>query len=317
MVRIGVNGFGDIAKMLIGLGEDDAEIAITHINTDKSVQQIADLLQEAIPSGVPLQIDSVSNRLLLRGKEILITCQPQPVLIPWGETSVTHVVDLGEMGTSRSILQSHLRESVRSVILAGAPSDSSIGRLVGMGLNEMEILPEDDILVLASPCAQAAALILKVLHDEFGVVRALLNAGDTSIRCGQTEGISEESSHDIRAIHQLIPEMRNCFDGNVLNLAPTSAPIVSLVAELHFSSTAHEVREAFRRYAEGPLLHLIHYKQETSYQQLTDEEIPALIFEAAATKVIEGHLVQVTGWHSGTRGHAARIIDLIKHTSQI
>lgn len=328
-VKIGINGFGRIGKMVFRLMEGRSDMEVTHINDKMDTRLMAHLLKyDSIHGRFKADIDCDETHLMVNGRKILVTNYPTPEEIPWEKTGVSYVIDSCGRFKTREKLQGHLRGTVKRVILSCPPDDASIERTIVMGVNDQTISERDDIISNASCTTNCIAVMLKVMHDEFGIVRGFMNTvhpttNNQNLQDGYHSdyrrarsaiaNIIPTTSSAVRAVHLVLPEMRNIFDGFATRVPVADCSFVELTAELQRPTTAHDIREAFRRYADGPLAGILEFSNDPLVSSDITDNPHSAIFDALATKVIGGNFVQILGWYDNECGYSSRIIDLLKH----
>lgn len=328
-VKIGINGFGRIGKMVFRLMEGRSDMEVTHINDKMDTRLMAHLLKyDSIHGRFKADIDCDETHLMVNGRKILVTNHPTPEEIPWEKTGVSYVIDSCGRFKTREKLQGHLRGTVKRVILSCPPDDASIERTIVMGVNEHTISESDDIISNASCTTNCIAVMLKVMHDEFGIVRGFMNTvhpttNNQNLQDGYHSdyrrarsaiaNIIPTTSSAVRAVHLVLPEMRNIFDGFATRVPVADCSFVELTAELQRPTTAHDIREAFRRYADGPLTGILEFSNDPLVSSDITDNPHSAIFDALATKIIGGNFVQILGWYDNECGYSSRIIDLLKH----
>ncbi len=328
-VRIGINGFGRIGKMVFRLMEGRDDMVVTHINDKMDTRLMAHLLRyDSIHGRFAADISCDETHLYVNGRTILVTNCTSPEEIPWGDSGVNIVIDSCGRFKTRERLRGHLRDSVRKVILSCPPDDASIERTVVMGVNDHTLTATDDIVSNASCTTNCIAVMLKVVNDEFGIKRGFMNTvhpttNNQNLQDGYhadyrrarsaIANIIPTTSSAVRAVHLVLPEMRNIFDGFATRVPVADCSFVELTAELNSPTTAHDIREAFRRYADGPLNGILEYSEDPLVSSDITDNPHSAIFDALATKVIGGNFIQILGWYDNECGYSSRIIDLIKH----
>ena len=332
-VKIGINGFGRIGKMVFRLLEGREDFVVTHINDKMDTRLMAHLLKyDSIHGRFGAEIDFDESHIVVNGRKILVTNYPSPEQIPWDTTGVTYVIDSCGRFKTRPALQGHLRGGVKRVILSCPPDDASIERTVVMGVNHLTLQPDDDIISNASCTTNCIAVMLKVVNDEFGMRRGFMNTvhpmtNNQNLQDGfhsdyrrarsALANIIPTTSSAIRATQLVIPEMKNIFDGFATRVPVADCSFVELTAELHHETTAHDIRETFRRYADGPLKGFLEFTNDPIVSSDITNNPHSAIFDALATKVIGGNFIQILGWYDNEYGYSSRIIDLIKYINSL
>lgn len=328
-IKLGINGFGRIGKMVFRLAEEDSNIEVTHINDKMDTRMMSYLLKyDSVHGRFNADIDFDEEHLIVNGRKILVTNNMQPSDIAWETTGVEVVLDSSGHFKTASKLQPHLRDSVKRVILSCPPDDESIERTVVMGVNHGTIRPEDRIISNASCTTNCIAVALKVVNDEFGVVRGFMNTvhpttNNQNLQDGYhsdyrrarsaMDNIIPTTSSAVRATKLVIPEMANIFDGFATRVPINDCSFVELTAELHEQVTTRMIKDAFLRHANGDLKPYLEYTEDPIVSSDVTNNSHSAIFDALATKVIGGNFIQLLVWYDNECGYSSRIIDLIKY----
>ncbi len=320
--RIGINGFDGNARMILRLLKGENGLEVTHINDTMPPEQMSRLLtHDALRGGFPFSIDYDENHLIVNGKNILVTHFETAEEIPWDAEGVEFVLENHEKFQTHDQLRGHLHSGVRNVILSYLPDNLALCRTIAMGINHFDFQPNDGILSVATGEVNCGAILLKVLHDEFGVARSFMNAvrpaKDSQLipptSDAFSQGMSVTIADAVRAIPAIMPEMRGLFDGCATSVPVVGGSYVELTAELYHGTTAHDVREAFRRHAAGPLSGILDFSRDSIAGRDALGKPHSALFDAPATKIIGENLVQILGWFDETASTSNRIIDIIKY----
>lgn len=329
-IKIGINGFGRIGKMVFRLAENDPHVQVTHINDKMDIRLMAHLLKyDSIHGRFNANISiKDDNHLMVNKKEIFVTNEMSPVDIPWSKTSVDVVVDSSGHFKTADKLQAHLQQGVQRVILSCPPDDNSIQRTVVMGVNHKLITSDDRIISNASCTTNCIAVALKVLNDEFGIVRGFMNTvHPTTNNQNLQDGVHSDyrrarsamnniiptTSSAVKTTKLVIPEMTNIFDGFATRVPINDCSFVELAAELHQQVTTRNIKDAFMRHAEGDLKPYLEYTEDPIVSSDITDNPHSAIFDALSTKVIGGNFIQLLVWYDNEYGYSSRIIDLIKY----
>ena len=327
--KIGINGFGRIGKMVFRLAEGEPDIEITHINDKMDTRLMAHLLKyDSIHGRFNADIDFDNDHLIVNGRKILVTNQMHPADIPWDRTGVEVVIDSSGRFKTAPLLQPHLGGTVQRVILSCPPDDDSIERTIVMGVNHNTILEEDRIISNASCTTNCIAIALKVINDEFGMVRGFMNTvhpttNNQNLQDGYHSdyrrarsalaNIIPTTSSAVKTTKLVIPEMANIFDGFATRVPIVDCSFVELTAELHSQVTTRDIKDAFLRHANGELKPYLEYTEDPIVSSDITNNPHSAIFDALSTKVIGGNFIQLLVWYDNEYGYSSRIIDLIKY----
>ena len=268
----------------------------------------------------------------MNDKKIPVTSGRHPADIPWDASGAMYVVESSGLFTTRPELEKHLQGSVRTVILSSPPGDDLIDRTVVMGINHHQILPSDRIISNASCTTNCVALMLRVLHDAFGVKKAFMNTvhpytnnqstldgPHPDFRRARAAAVNliPTTSSAIRSVALVMPEMTNLFDGFATRVPVPDGSFVELTALLNHAATAPAIRDAFRHASQNNLKGLLAYCNDPIVSSDIINNPHSAIFDALSVKVIGDDFVQVLAWYDNESGYSNRIIDLLKHISTL
>jgi len=328
-VRLGINGFGRIGRLVAraALSRDDIEIVAVNDLTDAST--LAHLFRYDSVHGVYKgEVESPEEGILkIDGKEIKVLSERDPANLPWKELGVDIAVESTGLFTKRESAAKHLDAGAEKVIISAPATDPDI--TVVMGVNEDKIDKENHKIISNASCTTNALVpVVKVLMDSFGLERGymttihaytndqvILDAPHKDLRRARAAAMSiiPTSTGAARATGLVIPEMKGKLDGVAMRVPVFDASVVDLVAILSREVTREEVNEAVKSaslsdrmkgilaYTEDPIVSID--VVGTSYSS---------VFDAQSTMVM-GDLVKVVSWYDNEWGYANRVVDLARY----
>ncbi len=328
-VKIGINGFGRIGKLVFRLLSDTPGLEVVQLNDKMNSELIAHLLRyDSVHGRYNADVTFDRENIFVNGRQIRVSSNPDPSAIRWQETGTELVIDSSGSFTTRSLLEGHLNQGVRVVILSCPPADDSIERTVVLGVNNHQITSSDTIVSNASCTTNCAAIMLKVLRDEFGVSRAFMNTvhpptnsqnlqdgfhSDFRRARSALNNIILTTTSAVRTMHLLFPDMKEKFDGFATRVPVSDCSLVEMTAQLKKDVTVQQVNEAFGNYANGTLKGLLEYCSDPVVSSDIRGNYHSAVFDSLSTKVIGGDMVQIVAWYDNESGYSARIVDLIHY----
>jgi len=330
-VKIGINGFGRIGKLVFQLISETSGFEVVHINDKMNTDLMAHLLKyDSLHGKFSGEVSHDASHIIVNGKKILVTNYAKPSDIQWQETSADIVVDSCGKFKTRPLLEGHLDHGVKKVILSCPPDDDSIERTVVMGVNSNEISPSDTIISNASCTTNCVVVMLKVLKEEFGVKRAFMNTVHpttnnqnlqdgyhTDFRRARSaiNNIIPTTTSAIKTTHRIFPEMKNTFDGFATRVPVADCSFVELTAQLEKSVSVEQINDAYLKHSKNSLSPYLEYCTDPVVSSDINNNYHSAVFDSLATKVTGGDLIQIIAWYDNECGYSARIVDLIKHIS--
>lgn len=330
-LKVGINGFGRIGKLVFRIIEEQPEIEVVHINDKMNTQLMAHLLKyDSLHGKFNAEVTFDSDHIYVNNREILVTNLSFPSEIPWNKSNVELVVESSGRFKTHSLLEGHLHNGVKKVILSCPPDDNSIQRTVVMGVNHQTIQPTDIIISNASCTTNCVALMLKVIHEVFGFKKGFMNTvhpttNNQNLQDGYhpdfrrarsaISNIIPTTSSAVKTTQLVMPEMRGIFDGFATRVPIPDCSFVELTAELKSSASVGKINEAFLHYAKNELKNYLEYTEDPIVSSDMNNNPHSAVHDALATRVLGGDLIQILGWYDNEFAYSTRIIDLIKYIS--
>jgi glyceraldehyde 3-phosphate dehydrogenase len=230
------------------------------------------------------------------------------------------------MFLTREILLGHLESGAKKVILT-CPPQNALDKTIIIGINENTLTENDRIISNASCTANSVAPMLKVLHQKFGIVQAFMNtvhpatnnqrlidAPHKDLRRSRTAltNIIPTTSTAIPIIIELMPFLKNRFDGLATRVPVEDGSLIEITAQLNSQVTSEEINKAFYDASVGQLKNIIHYCSDPIVSSDVIGNPHSLVFDSLLTKVLSGNFVQVIGWYDNEYGYSNRVVDLAK-----
>lgn len=332
-VKIGINGFGRIGKLVFRYSEQEPELEVTHINDKMGIELMSHLLKyDSIHGKLDAKVVIEGNCLLVNDRKILITNEENPSEIPWDESGVKIVVDSsGKFKTSQK-LEGHMRKGVRKVILSSPAEKNMIERTIVLGVNEGDLKAEDKFISNASCTTNCIAVVLKVLLDKFGIEKAFMNTvhpftNNQNLQDGfhkdfrrarsAYNNIIPTTTSAIDTTGLVLPEMLGKFDGFATRVPVADCSFVELTAVLKNEVTVNEINNIFKEYSNTQMKEYLEYCDEPIVSSDITNNRHSAIFDSLATKVLGGNLLQILVWYDNESGYSSRIIDLIKKVNAL
>ncbi len=327
-IRIGINGFGRIGKMVFRLASNTQGLEVVHVNDKMDTGLMSHLLKyDSVHGKCDGKIDYDDSHIIVNGIKILVTNYNNPSEIPWDKSNADIVVDSCGKFLEKPLLEGHLDNGAKKVILSCPANDDSMDRTVVMGVNNTLIKKRDRVISNASCTTNCVAIMLQVLKEEFGIKRAFMNTvhpttNNQNLQDGfhsdyrrarsAINNIIPTTSSAIKTTKIIFPELENCFDGFATRVPVSDSSFVELTAQLDKKVTVESINEAFLRHSETDLKAYLEYCEDPIVSSDVNNNRHSVIFDSLATKVLGEDFIQILGWYDNECGYSARIIDLIR-----
>lgn len=330
MVRVAINGFGRIGRLVFRIGYKNLDIVAINDITD--ARTLGHLLKYDTNYGrFEGEVDIREESLVVDGKEIPVYSERDPGKLPWRELDVDVVVESTGVFRSRDKAAKHLEAGAKKVIITAPSKGEPADVTLVLGVNHEKYDPEKhDVISNASCTTNCLAPIAKVLHENFGIKYALMTTvhsytndqrvldlphRDLRRARAAAMNIIPTTTGAAKAIGLVIPELDGKMHGISIRVPTSTVSIVDLVAEIDAEPTEDEVRQAFKKAAEGELKGILQYVDEPLVSVDFKGNPHSAIYDALETYV-RGNLVKVLAWYDNEYGYANRVVDLIHYISK-
>lgn len=329
-LRIGINGFGRIGRPVFKIAQEkfgkDAEIVLINDLTDPKT--LAHLLKYDSTYGkYDGEVQAKEHSIVVNGKEIEICAETKPENIKWGEYGVDVVIESTGRFTSKESAMAHVAGGAKKVIISAPAKNEDI--TVVMGVNEDKYDPEKHVVISNASCTtNCLAPVAKVLHENFGIVRGLMNTihsytndqrildqPHSDLRRSRAAALSiiPTTTGAAKAVSLVLPELKGKLTGLSMRVPTPTVSVVDLVADLEKNVTVEEVNAAMKRAAENELKGILEYCDEPLVSIDFKQNPHSSILDALSTMVIQDNMVKIIAWYDNEWGYSNRIVDLIKY----
>lgn len=329
-LRVGINGFGRIGRPVFKIAQEkfgkDAEIVLINDLTDPKT--LAHLLKYDSTYGVyGGEVKAKEHSIVVNGKEVEICAETKPENIKWGEYGVDVVLESTGRFTSKESAMAHVAGGAKKVIISAPAKNEDI--TVVMGVNEDKYDPEKHVVISNASCTtNCLAPVAKVLHENFGIVKGLMNTihsytndqrildqPHSDLRRSRAAALSiiPTTTGAAKAVALVLPELKGKLTGLSMRVPTPTVSVVDLVAELEKNVSVEEVNAALKRAAENELKGILEYCEEPLVSIDFKGNPHSSILDALSTMVIQDNMVKIISWYDNEWGYSNRIVDLIKY----
>jgi glyceraldehyde 3-phosphate dehydrogenase len=326
--KVGINGFGRIGRLalkaIIQRCGGKAEVAAVNDLTDAKTN--AHLFKYDSNYGIYAgKIEAKDDYIVVDGKEIKVLAERDPAKIPWRDYGVDIVIESTGLFTQASKAAAHLQGGAKKVIISAPAKEEDISII--LGVNEGQYDPAEHRIISNGSCTtNCIAPVIKVLHQNFGIVHGLMTTvhaytNDQKIldvfhrdlrraRAAATN-IIPTTTGAARVVGVVIPELQGRLHGIALRVPTPVVSVVDFVADLNRKVSAEEVNDAFRKAADGKLKGILEYCDEPLVSSDFKGNPASAIFDALSTMVIDDNLIKVLAWYDNEWGYSCRLADLV------
>jgi len=327
-IKVGINGFGRIGRMCLRAALENENIEVVAINSTSDSVSSARLLEyDSIHGKLQKEIQATDGAIIIDGHPVRIISDRNPANLPWGKLGVDVVIEATGKFNSGKDCEVHLRNGAKKVIIS-APAKDSIPTIV-LGVNEHTYQPQLHHVVSNASCTtNCLAPVVKVIHDNFGIVNGLMStvhAFTTDQRSldnshkdprrarGCMQSIVPTSTGAAKAIGLVIPELKGKLNGVSVRVPVPNVSLVDLVVELEQDITADMINKALRSAAESSMLGILEYcdKPLVSIDFLGNKH--SAIVDSLSTLVVEKRKAKILAWYDNEWGYSCRVVELAQY----
>ena len=327
-IKVGINGFGRIGRLTFRALLKKENVEVVAINDLTDSKTLAHLLKyDSIHGKFPGTVMVEGDYLVINGKKIRVYAEKDPANLPWGILGVTTVLECTGIFRNREKLSRHLTAGAKKVLLS-VPSDNKddVDATIVLGVNDYLLTPDMQLISNASCTTNCLAPIAKVLNDNFGLVRGLMNtthsytndqiildAPHKDLRRARAAAMSiiPTKTGAAKAIGLVIPELEGKLDGFAVRVPTPDGSLVDLTCELARNTTKEEINAAMKAAADGPMKGVLEYTEDPIVSVDIIGNTHSSVFDSELTKVLGGNFIKIISWYDNENGYSCRMADLV------
>ena len=328
-IKVGINGFGRIGRLVFRAMVNDPEIEVVAVNDLGDIPTMAHLLKYDSVHGRAFDVVEVTEEgFVADGHAVKVLSEREPSNLPWGELGVDVVVESTGIFKTGELASKHIEAGARKVVITCPAKGEDI--TVVMGVNDGKYDAEKHNIVSNASCTtNCLAPVAKVLLENFGIKRGYMNTihaytNDQKIldlphkdlRRARAAAMSmiPTTTGAARAASLVLPELAGKLDGFATRVPTPDGSMVDLTVELEREVTVEEINAAMKEAAEGELAGILAYTEDPIVSIDIVDDPHSSIFDAGLTMVMGGksNLVKVVSWYDNEWGYSNRVKDLVK-----
>ena len=329
-IRIGINGFGRIGRLVMRAAAAREDIEVVAINDLLDTDYIAYLLKYDSTHGLfDGEVTVDNNALVVNGKTIRITSERDPADLKWNEVDVDVVVESTGLFLTKETAAKHIEAGAKKVVMS-APSKDDTPMFV-MGVND-ESYAGDTIVSNASCTTNCLAPLAKVLNDKFGIVDGLMTTVHATTATQKTvdgpsmkdwrggrgagQNIIPSSTGAAKAVGKVIPALNGKLTGMAFRVPTPNVSVVDLTVNLATPTSYDAICAAMKEASEGELKGIMSYTEDAVVSNDFIGNANTSIFDATAGIALTDTFVKVISWYDNEWGYSNKVLDLVAHISK-
>ncbi len=327
-IKIGINGFGRIGRMVMRVSLNHPDIEIVGINDLCPADYLAYMLKyDTMHGKFEGTVDSTENSIIVNGKSIPVYAERDPSNLPWGKLEAEYVIEATGLFLTKEKAEGHILAGAKHVVMSAPSKDDTPMFVVGVNLDQYT---SDMVYVSNASCTtNCLAPIAKVLNDNFGINDGLMATVHSTTATQKTvDGVSVKdwrggraasgniipsSTGAAKAVGKVIPALNGKLTGMSYRVPTLDVSVVDLTVNLAKPATYAEICEAMKAASEGELKGVLGYTEESVVSSDFLGDTRTSIFDAKAGIALTDTFVKVVSWYDNEIGYSDKILCLIEH----
>ena len=327
-IKIGINGFGRIGRLVFRASLDHANVEVVGINDLITPDYMAYMLKyDTMHGRFDGTVSSTDHSIIVNGKEIPVFAERNPADLPWGKVGAEYVVESTGLFLTKEKSEGHIKAGAKKVVMS-APSKDDTPMFV-MGVNNDTYTSDMQFVSNASCTTNCLAPIAKVLHDNFGITDGLMTTVHSTTATQKTVdgpsvkdwrggraasgNIIPSSTGAAKAVGKVIPSLNGKLTGMSMRVPTLDVSVVDLTVNLAKPASYDEICAAMKEASEGELKGILGYTDEAVVSSDFLGDTRTSIFDAKAGIALTDTFVKVVSWYDNEIGYSNKVLELIKH----
>lgn len=322
---IGINGFGRIGRTLFRLLSKHEHLQVVAINDLADARTLSHLLKyDSIHGVFQKDVSHTDTSILVDGNSIALLNETSPENINWVDHTVDIVIECTGKFKTKKMLDHHIKNGAKKVILSAPPVDDDI-KMVVYGINDDTITAADTIISNASCTTNNAAPMIKVINDLCGIEQAYITTihsytSDQSLHDqphrdlrrarAASQSIIPTTTGAAKALTKIFPELSDVIGGCGIRVPVPNGSLTDITFNVKKPTSIQEINDTFKNISENELKSILFYTEDPIVSVDINNSCYSCTFDSQMTSVI-GKMVKIIGWYDNETGYSSRIIDLI------
>ena len=328
-IKIGINGFGRIGRMVLRASLERDDVDVVAINDLLNIDHLAYLLKyDSVHGKCRADVSVHNNNLIIDGNEVFVSAERDPKNINWNSKNVDVVAECTGIFTTIETAQYHIDGGAPKVVISAPSKDAP---MYVMGVNHNDLNKNDSIISNASCTTNCLAPLTKVLNDSFGIEEALMTTvhavtatqftvdgpSKKDYRGGRSSllNIIPASTGAAKAVTKVIPSLEGKITGMAFRVPTANVSVVDLTVKLSKETSYEEVMKTIKKASESELHNILGYTEEAVVSQDFIGDSRTSIVDAKAGIQLNSMFYKIISWYDNEAGYSNKLLDLAKHFS--
>ena len=327
-IKVGINGFGRIGRMVVRRALEHPEIEIVGINDLCPADYLAYMLKyDSMHGKFPGEVKAEDGVIIINGRRIPVSAERDPANLPWKDLGAEYVIESTGLFLTKEKAQGHIAAGAKHVVMSAPSKDDTPMFVTGVNLDKYT--SDMQFVSNASCTTNCLAPIAKVLNDKFGIADGLMTTVHSITATQKTvDGVSMKdwrggraasgniipsSTGAAKAVGKVIPELAGKLTGMSMRVPTLDVSVVDLTVNLKKAATYDEICAAMKEASEGELKGVLGYTDESVVSSDFLGDPHTSVFDAKAGIALTDTFVKVVSWYDNEMGYSDKLLCLVEH----
>jgi glyceraldehyde 3-phosphate dehydrogenase len=333
MVKIGINGFGRIGRLLLRSALERNGVQVVAIN-DPFIDldyMVYMLKYDTIHGRFKGEVCAKDGRLVVNGNAIAVFEEREPSKIPWGASGADYIADASGVFHTMELARGHIDGGGKKVIYTGPSKDDT--PMFVMGVNHDKYTSDMNFVSNASCTTNCLAPLAKIINDKYGIAEGLMTTVHATTATQLTvDGSSKKdwrggraaaaniipsSTGAAKAVGKVIPELNGKLTGMAFRIPTLNVSVVDLTCKLAKPTTYEDIKATMKAASEGEYNGIVAYTEEAVVSSDFIGEAATCVFDANAGIMLNDTFVKLVAWYDNEWGYSCKVVDFIEHMAKV
>jgi len=331
MVKVGINGFGRIGRIVFRNALEHGDIDVVAVNDPFIEPKYAEymLKYDSVHGIFKGDIKVDGNKLIVNGKPIAFYSERDPASIPWSESGAAYIVESTGVFTTTDKASAHLKGGAKKVVISAPSADAP---MFVMGVNEKTYTSDIPVISNASCTTNCLAPLAKVINDKYTIIEGLMTTVHSYTATQKTvdgpsakdwrggrsaaTNIIPSSTGAAKAVGKVIPELNGKLTGMSMRVPTQNVSVVDLTVRIEKGASYDDIKATIKEAAEGPLKGILAYTEDEVVSTDMIGNTNSSIFDAKAGISLNNNFVKLVSWYDNEWGYSRRVCDLLAYMAK-
>ncbi len=327
-IKIGINGFGRIGRMIFRAAQSMENVEVVGINDLQELDYIAYMLKyDSTHGAFRGSIETENGHLIVNGNSIRVTAEKDPANLKWGEIGADYICESTGFLLTKESVSGHIKAGAKKVIITGPSKDDT--PMFVMGVNHDKYTADIDVLSNASCTTNCLAVVAKVLNDEWGIESGLMttihavtstqkavdgpSGKDWRFGRGAFQNIIPASTGAAKAVGKVIPELNGKVTGGSFRVPVANVSVVDFTVNLKKPATYAAVKKLMKEKSDGELKGILGYTEEEVVSSDMLGNACTSVFDAGAGMSLTDKFLKIVSWYDNEWGYSNKVVEMIQY----